>query len=71
MTRGNADSPHSDEFLTVKEVAHRLRMSRDAVERRIRSGELAAINVGTGTRTRIRIPAAALAAYIARADITR
>jgi excisionase family DNA binding protein len=45
---GHQASAHAgDNWLTVSEVAARLRVSRDTVERWIHTGQLLAVNVGT------------------------
>lgn len=49
------------EFLTVKEVQERLRVSRCAVTALLKNGSLASIRVGRS----IRVPAASLEAFIA------
>jgi excisionase family DNA binding protein len=49
------------EFLTVKEVQDRLRVSRFAVDKMIQNGTLDSLRVGRS----IRVPAASLEAFIA------
>jgi excisionase family DNA binding protein len=51
-----------DEYLTVAEVARRLRVTPMTIYTEIHDGRLDAIRVG---RKRIRIPVAAYAAYVA------
>lgn len=53
-------------FLTVREVAAALRVSRMTVYRLVHSGELAAVHVGKSYR----VPEAAVDAYL-RASYTR
>jgi excisionase family DNA binding protein len=52
------------EYLKVFEVAEELRCSEPTVRRRIRSGELAAVKLGTGRNSAIRIPRTALDAWL-------
>lgn len=49
------------EFLTVREVQDRLRVSRFAVDKMIQNGTLDSIRIGRA----IRVPAASLEAFIA------
>jgi excisionase family DNA binding protein len=46
---------HSGEWLTVAEVAERLRCSEPTVRRRIRDGEIPAVTLG-GPGTAVRVP---------------
>lgn len=48
------------QLLTVAQVAERMGVSVRTVERFVSRGELPAINVGSGTRPRLRIPESAL-----------
>lgn len=52
------------EFLTLPEVAARLRVSRRTVERLIRAGRLRAVKVGAQTRVKVR----EFEAYVATLD---
>jgi excisionase family DNA binding protein len=46
---------HSGDYLTVAEVAHELHCSEPTVRRRIRSGQLPAVQLGhAGTAVRVR-----------------
>ena len=54
---------HQREYLTVAEVAAELACSEPTVRRRIRAGELPAVQLG-GTRCRVRIPRAWLDAWL-------
>jgi excisionase family DNA binding protein len=54
---------HSGEWLTVAEVAERLRCSEPTVRRRIRAGELPAVRLG-GPGTAVRVPIAGLDAWL-------
>ena len=56
------DHPH----LSTEQLAERWGISADTIQRRIASGQLAAINVGGGRRPRWRIPAEAIARYETR-----
>ena len=44
----------SEQLLTPAEIAQRLRVSEDIVMRAVRNGQLAAINVGSKNRKRLR-----------------
>jgi excisionase family DNA binding protein len=44
---------HQREYLTVAEVAERLRCSEPTVRRRIRAGDLAAVRLGEGRAIRV------------------
>lgn len=44
------------ELLTILEVCSKLNFSRKTIYKMIHSGELKAINVGTGKRTHFRVP---------------
>ncbi len=57
-------SDQSDGYLTVAEVAAELRCSEPTIRRRIRAGELPAVKLGTGRNSSIRIPRAALDAWL-------
>jgi excisionase family DNA binding protein len=58
------NAEHKSEYLKVFEVAEELRCSEPTVRRRIRSGELAAVKLGTGRNSAIRIPRTALGARL-------
>jgi excisionase family DNA binding protein len=58
------NAEHKSEYLKVFEVAEELRCSEPTVRRRIRSGELAAVKLGTGRNSSIRIPRTALGARL-------
>jgi excisionase family DNA binding protein len=58
-----ATAEHTGELLTVQEVAERLRCSVPTVRRRIRSGELPAVQLG-GPGAGLRVPADGLAAWL-------
>jgi excisionase family DNA binding protein len=51
------------EYLTVAEVAERLRCSEPTVRRRIREGELPAVRLG-GSGSAVRVPRAGLQAWL-------
>jgi excisionase family DNA binding protein len=51
-------------LLTVTEAARRLRLSELTVRRRIASGDLAAVRLGSGKKSPIRIVAAELEEFI-------
>ena len=51
-------------LLTVSEVADRLRVSVKTVRRRIESGELPAVRIGTGIRAPVRVDGDALDALL-------
>jgi len=51
-------------LLTVPEVADRLRVSVKTVRRRIESGELPAVRIGTGIRAPVRVDGDALDALL-------
>ncbi len=57
----DAEQPHP--FLTVDEVAALTRMSESSVRRKIRSGEIAAVQLG-GRKSPLRIPSSALAGWM-------
>ena len=52
------------ELLRVGEVAARLRCTPEVVRRKIRSGELPGLRLGSGPRAPLRIPADALDAWL-------
>ena len=54
---------HENEYLSIGEVAHELRVSEGTVRRRIRAGELPATQLG-GPGSAVRIPRAALDAWL-------
>ena len=54
---------HHREYLTVAEVAAALARSEPTVRRRIRAGELPAVQLG-GHRSGVRIPRAGLQAWL-------
>jgi excisionase family DNA binding protein len=58
----------SSEFLTVAEAAHLLNLSVCTVRRRIWSGELDVIRVGTGPQAPIRIATGDLSDFLERAN---
>ena len=51
-------------LLTVPEVADRLRVSVKTVRRRIESGELPAVRIGTGVRAPVRVDGDALEEFL-------
>ena len=55
----------------AREVAEALRVSRDAVYRRIDAGEIAALRIGTGPKAHMRIPSSALADFLVRTSVQR
>jgi excisionase family DNA binding protein len=52
------------ELLTIDEAAHALRQSRETVYRKIRSGELPAVRIGSGPRAPIRVSSFELACWL-------
>ena len=54
------------EYLTVKEVAERLRVVDTTVYRKVKGGELVAVPIGLAPRPHLRIPSQSLAPLIAR-----
>lgn len=52
------------ELLRVSEVAARLRCSPEVVRRKIRSGELPGLRLGSGRRAPLRVPADELEAWL-------
>jgi excisionase family DNA binding protein len=52
------------ELLRVGEVAARLRCSPEVVRRKLRSGELPGVRLGSGPRAPLRVPADALEAWL-------
>ena len=53
-----------DHFLTVGETARLLRCSEQTVRRRIREGELPAAKLGSGRNSAVRVPRAAIGAWL-------
>ena len=53
-----------EKLLTVADTARRLRQSEVTVRRKIASGDLAAVRIGSGPRAPIRVEAAELEAFI-------
>jgi excisionase family DNA binding protein len=53
----------AEQMYTIPEVAALTRLGRATVYRRIASGELRVVNLGTKRRTKMRVPESALAAY--------
>jgi excisionase family DNA binding protein len=53
-----------EKLLTVAETARRLRQSEVTVRRKIASGDLAAVRIGSGPRAPISVEAAELEAFI-------
>ena len=60
----NLHQAGEQEFLTVQEVARKLRVCDLTVYRKIRSGELVALPIGRGPRPHLRIPSESLAALL-------
>jgi excisionase family DNA binding protein len=52
------------EYLTVKEVAERLRVVDQTVYRKVKRGELIAVPIGLGPRPHLRIPSASVTALV-------
>jgi excisionase family DNA binding protein len=51
-------------YVTVAEVAQRLRCSEPTIRRRIRAGDLPAVKLGHGRNSPVRVPAAGLDAWL-------
>lgn len=56
----------SENFYTVREVADRLKVSRETVRRRIRDGELHAVKLSSGPKAQLRIPASSFNEFLSR-----
>jgi len=54
----------ADKLLTVPEVARRLRQSQESIYRKIRSGEIPAVRIGSGPRPPLRVNEAELAEWL-------
>lgn len=59
-------SKTAEQMFTIDEVAALTRLGRATVYRRIASGELRVVNLGTKKRTKMRVTESALAAYQGR-----
>lgn len=57
--------------MTVAQVAKRLGVGKATVQRRIKTGELAVINVGTALRKKLRVSETDYQRYLASRRITR
>jgi excisionase family DNA binding protein len=55
------------EYLTVAELAEKLRCSEPTIRPRIASGELLAVKLGQGRNSAIRVPRDAVVAWLERA----
>jgi len=55
---------HPRELLTVEQVARRLSVSADTVRRRIRSGEIPAVRLGSSERHPLRVSSIALEQWL-------
>jgi excisionase family DNA binding protein len=60
------DTIEQKALLTVEEAAQMLRLSRKTTYRRIETGELEAVHLGSGPKAPIRVPVDAIVAYMAR-----
>lgn len=60
---GRAAVAADDRYLTIDEAAATMRISKKTVYRRIAAGVLSARDFGSGSRTKMRVPASAIAAY--------
>ena len=58
----------AQKLLTVDEAAAKLRVSRWSISRRVASGEIPALRVGSGPRAPIRIDEHELQAWLYRED---
>jgi len=56
------------EYLSIAEVAHILGVSRRTVERKLDAGELSAAKLGKQRTSLVRIPSAALRAFVGEDD---
>jgi excisionase family DNA binding protein len=61
----------ADRLMTLAEVADRLQVSIATVQRRVRAGEIAVLNVGSRLRPRLRVTEADYQRYLASRRITR
>lgn len=57
------------QLLTIAEAAEALGINGQAIYRRVWSGELKAVNIGSGTRSRLRIRVSDLEAYAAEREV--
>jgi excisionase family DNA binding protein len=64
LRRIAASRTRGDALLTVDEVAERLRISKSSVYRRIESGELPAVRLGTHARAPLRVDAHELGRWL-------
>lgn len=60
----------SEQLLTLNEVAERLRVSRSAVERWVRSGELPSYKLGEGRTAPRRVSEGDLSSFVAKRRTT-
>lgn len=61
----------AEQEMTLKQVARRLGVSEPTAWRRMKSGEIEVINVGTARRKRLRVTEEAYQKYIASRKIGR
>ncbi len=59
------------ELLRVPEVAERLRCTPEVVRRKIRTGELTGLRLGSGRRAPLRVPANELDAWLESRHVER
>jgi excisionase family DNA binding protein len=70
VMNGMTNPDHPSAFLTVAEVAERLRCSEPTIRRRIRAGEIPAVKLGQG-RSVIRVDAAELEDWLYQREDNR
>lgn len=63
--RTTTTAGRAPQLLTLKEVGARLGISHDSVQRLVVAGGLPVVDVGAGSRPRLRVSESALAAWIA------
>ena len=60
---------NTGEYLTIAELGRVLKVSPTTAWRRVRDGEIKAINIGSRRRPKLRVTSAALAEYARKCEI--